>query len=172
MVFLDGPNFELSQRDYNSKYGKAINIDIIKMRSRLLGKRELVASLYFDSLYPTGVSEEKDRFYDFLIAIGFELKFSNLNAVDIDVADPDRTGEKGVDVNLAVEMVSRAYEDEYDTAILISGDGDYYNAVAKVITEREKQVEVVSFKDPCSKIFFDIVPDVTYLDDLIDEIKR
>lgn len=42
--------------------------------------------------------------------------------------------EKGVDVDLATDMLANAFDDTYDTAILVSGDGDYVPAVREVIT--------------------------------------
>ena len=40
--------------------------------------------------------------------------------------------EKGVDVMIATDMVSMAYEDKYDTAYLLSADGDFTHAIKKV----------------------------------------
>ena len=40
--------------------------------------------------------------------------------------------EKAVDVNIAIDMVSMAYDDKYDVAYLLSADGDYTPAVEKV----------------------------------------
>ena len=40
--------------------------------------------------------------------------------------------EKGVDVMIAADMVSMAYEDKYDTAYLLSADGDFTHAIKKV----------------------------------------
>ena len=40
--------------------------------------------------------------------------------------------EKGVDVHLATHLVAMAYRDEYDVAILVSGDGDLAPAVHEV----------------------------------------
>lgn len=42
-------------------------------------------------------------------------------------------------------MLSDAYENKYDTAILISGDGDFVHLVEKV-KERGKRVENIAFK--------------------------
>jgi uncharacterized protein (TIGR00288 family) len=39
--------------------------------------------------------------------------------------------EKGVDVNLAVDLVTLAFEKKYDVAIIISNDGDFVPAVEK-----------------------------------------
>ena len=40
--------------------------------------------------------------------------------------------EKGVDVKIATDMVSLAYRDLYDAAILVSGDGDLAPAVQEI----------------------------------------
>lgn len=47
--------------------------------------------------------------------------------VKIDISDPSTytTEEKGTDINVAVNMLSKAYTNAYDIAILVSGDTDY-----------------------------------------------
>lgn len=52
--------------------------------------------------------------------------------------------EKGVDVLMAVDLLAGAYEDTYDTAILVSSDTDLIPAVDKV-RSKGKQVEYVGF---------------------------
>ena len=46
-----------------------------------------------------------------------------------------KTEEKGSDVNIATHLVSDAYEDRYDTAVLITNDSDLLTPV-KLVTER------------------------------------
>ena len=53
--------------------------------------------------------------------------------------------EKKVDINIAIDIISLAYEDAYDMAVLISGDGDFVPVVKKV-KELDKNVEVWAFK--------------------------
>ncbi len=52
--------------------------------------------------------------------------------------------EKGVDVKIAVDLLVGAYEDEYDTAILISSDTDLVPAIEKVRLFG-KRIEYVGF---------------------------
>jgi len=39
---------------------------------------------------------------------------------------------KGVDISLTTDMLSHAYQNNYDTAILVAGDGDYTPLIAAV----------------------------------------
>lgn len=52
--------------------------------------------------------------------------------------------EKGVDVQLAVDLLVGAYENTYDTAILLSSDTDLIPAIKKV-RELGKAVEYIGF---------------------------
>ena len=56
----------------------------------------------------------------------------------------DRYHEKGVDVLMAVDLLVGAYENKYDTAILISSDTDLIPAIEKVRL-MGKKVEYVGF---------------------------
>lgn len=58
---------------------------------------------------------------------------------------PEGYIEKGIDILLATDMVSLAFRNAYDTAILVSGDSDYV-PVVKEIQELGKRVENASFK--------------------------
>ena len=52
--------------------------------------------------------------------------------------------EKGVDVKMAVDLLVGAYEDLYDTAILLSSDTDLIPAIQK-IKHLGKEVEYIGF---------------------------
>lgn len=52
--------------------------------------------------------------------------------------------EKGVDVHIAVDLLTGAYEDHYDTAVLVSSDTDLIPAVL-AIRGKKKQVEYIGF---------------------------
>ena len=52
--------------------------------------------------------------------------------------------EKGVDVQLAAHMLAHAFDNQYDTAILVSNDGDFAPVVAEV-QRLNKRVENAEF---------------------------
>ena len=53
--------------------------------------------------------------------------------------------EKGVDVALAVDMLTGAFEDLYDAAVLVSSDGDFKPAV-EAVQRLGKRVEYLYFQ--------------------------
>ena len=52
--------------------------------------------------------------------------------------------EKGTDVQLATDMLTHSYKNNYDVAILVAGDNDYAGAV-QAIKDNGKHVEVALF---------------------------
>ena len=53
------------------------------------------------------------------------------------------------DIRLAVDMVKLAYNDAYDTAIIISSDGDFVPAI-QAVKEIGKNVENIGFENRIS----------------------
>lgn len=58
-----------------------------------------------------------------------------------------------LDVELALDLVNKA--DSYDTAILVSGDGDFSEAI-KQVKDLNKRVEIISFRSTTSKRLINI----------------
>jgi uncharacterized LabA/DUF88 family protein len=54
--------------------------------------------------------------------------------------------EKGVDIFMAVDMLKYAYDDIYDVAIVVSGDGDFAEAV-EAVKDLGKHVEHAYFRN-------------------------
>lgn len=78
--------------------------------------------------------------------------------------------EKGVDVGIATKMLILALNKGYDTAILMSGDGDLYECVHYILNLGIR-VEIISWKDQLAKDMFDVASNVTYFDEIRDEIE-
>ena len=68
---------------------------------------------------------------------GWTIKFGHMLKID-------GYHEKGVDVQIAVDILIGAYENLYDTAILISSDTDLIPALAKA-KQMKKKIEYIGF---------------------------
>lgn len=55
-----------------------------------------------------------------------------------------KTEEKGSDVNLATHLISDAYEDAFECAVVISNDSDLREPVALVRSRLAKRVGVIN----------------------------
>jgi len=75
---------------------------------------------------------------------------------------------KGDDIHLGIDMVSFAYEDLYDTAILVSGDGDFAPAV-KRIQKLGKKAENAYFLISRSSLLKKVCNSSILLDDIIEK---
>jgi len=53
--------------------------------------------------------------------------------------------EKKVDIKIAIDVISLAFEDAYDIAVLVTGDGDFL-PVGKKVKEMDKKGEKRAFK--------------------------
>ncbi len=142
MIFVDGSNLYHSLK----YYFKRTDIDIGKFCYRLLGRRELVRIYYYNAL--VGQKEEPERYKDqqkFLANLEalpyFELKMGRLVYSNWPGTPPY---EKGVDIMLATDMLTHAYNDNYDTAMLVAGDSDYVYAL-QAVKNAGKHVEVTLF---------------------------
>ncbi len=97
----------------------------------------------------------------------FELKLGQL------VYPPNPPGatpyEKGVDVRLATDMLVHAARNNYDTAILVSGDADFADMV-QAVKDWGKNVKIVLFGRDGSRVLRDVADriievDPSFLDD-------
>jgi len=160
MVFIDGPNL---YRTLMQEMGDA-RVDYVKFSNKLVGPdRRLVRTYYYTALVPrTGnvlIHDNQQRLLQALRRTPY---------VHVRLGRLERRGgtyvEKGVDVQLAVDMLRHAYRGNYDTAILVSGDGDFA-AVIEAVTEMGKSVEVASTKTGRSDRLFDVADRIICLDE-------
>ena len=83
---------------------------------------------------------EQQRFLQALYQIPYlETRFGSFRYRD------GQAFEKGVDIMLATDLLHYAWQDFYDKAILVSGDGDYVYAL-QTLKNMGKYVEVAAFE--------------------------
>ncbi len=151
MVFIDGNNLYHSLKNVIGK----TNLEFDKFARRLVGDRHLIRTYYYNAPLNREDDEEKHRlqqsFFDSLDSVPYLTKrFGRLERRIVRHNLPDGTFistptyvEKGVDTHIVVDMLTFAFKDNYDTAILISGDEDFALIVEKV-KELGKHVEVAN----------------------------
>lgn len=140
-IFIDGSNFYHGMRD---NLGKDINIDFEKFSKLLPGSRKLVRTYYYNSR--VRIEDGKKQYED---QQKFFLKLETLPYFTVRYGRLEKRPrggvvEKGVDVKIAVDMLQLAYSNVYDTAILVSGDGDFAYAI-EAVKDLGKHVEVAYF---------------------------
>ena len=142
MVFIDGSNMYHSLKSHF----KRTDIDIGRFCQKLVGKRRLVRIYYYNA--QVGQKEEPERFkdqkkfFDSVQAIPYtELRLGRLVYFNWPGTPPY---EKGVDIQLATDMITHSYKNNYDTAILVGGDSDFVGAM-QAVKDNGKNVEVALF---------------------------
>lgn len=57
----------------------------------------------------------------------------------------ERWREKGIDVKIATDLLAGAFDNQYDTAIIVSSDTDLIPAIDRIRHKHKKKVEYVGF---------------------------
>ena len=160
IIFIDNSNIFKGFQKYN------IKADYETLKNIITRGRELRGIfLYEGVVYP--MNPEKKRWYEELSnRSGYVIKAS------FDKIASSGAIEKKVDINIAIDIISLAYENVYDTAVLVSGDGDFVPAVKKV-KELDKNVEVWAFRySLANALKEELEPgNIHYLDDILSKIK-
>ncbi len=137
MVFIDYRNVLKS-----SDVRPGLKLDLYTLCKELTGKRRLEAAYVFDTRAPYGQEDPAHKTHDRLRYLGFRV-------IARESYNPERQEQKEVDVAMACEMVAHAYKDNYDVAIVVSGDRDFVPAIQHV-QSAGKRVEVAAYTDAFS----------------------
>ena len=149
-IFIDGSNLYHALRANLGRF----NVNFAEFVSKLCGSRRLFRTYYYNVLQdPTqrpDAYREQQEFLDILRKTPYmEVRLGSMKiAQGIPV-------EKGVDVMLATDLLYFAWNDFYDTAVLVSGDSDFAYAL-QAIKNMGKHVEVAYFESGISRDLLDI----------------
>jgi uncharacterized LabA/DUF88 family protein len=139
VIFIDGANLLHGLSDDFDR----IDVDFELLAQKLVGDRRLSRVYYYTAL--PNQNRDKERYQKsqkFLNALNKKPYFK----VVLGRLETRPNGiyvEKGVDIALAVDMLDLAYHNIYDTAVIISGDGDFSKAV-EVVQRMGKHIENAS----------------------------
>ncbi|MDP2864474.1 MAG: NYN domain-containing protein [bacterium] len=142
-IFIDGNNFYHRLKEL--KLSNLLSFDYEKFIQLLIGRRFLVSKNYYIGAIREEANNPKSKelmsgqrkLTGKLQKDGWLIKFGHM-------LKTDDYHEKGVDVQIATDLLIGAYEDLYDTAILITSDTDLIPAIIKA-REMKKKIEYVGF---------------------------
>jgi uncharacterized LabA/DUF88 family protein len=129
VAYIDGFNLYFGMRDAGLDYCRWLNISKLVL-SLLKPHQELCDIKYFTSRVSNNPDKQKRQstYIDALESIGTKITYGNYQDVSTECK---RCGhiwqtakEKKTDVNIATAIIVDAYKNEYDMAMLISGDSD------------------------------------------------
>ncbi len=132
-IFIDGSNL------FYAALQLGIEINYIKLLRLLTAGSRLLRSFFY-----TGVDPSNDKQQNFLLWMrrnGYRVIAKNITQF------PDGSKKADLDVEIAVDMMTLV--DHYDTAVLVSGDGDLAYAV-NAVSYKGVRVEVVSLRSMTS----------------------
>ena len=154
-IFIDGSNL------FYAALQLGIEIDYTKLLVRLTGGSRLLRAFFY-----TGVDLTNEKQQGFLLWMrrnGYRVVAKEL------VQLPDGSKKANLDVEIAVDMMSLV--GAYDTAILVSGDGDLAYAV-DAVSYRGVRVEVVSLRTMTSDVLINVADRYIDLDQVKEDIQK
>ena len=139
-IFIDGSNLYHSLEENCNRY----DLDFAAFSSKLCGGRHLCRTYYYNLLRDPNRNQQayhdQQKFLTALHSTPYLEVRLGASKMRGDVAV-----EKGVDIMLATDLLRGAWDNLYDVAILVSGDGDFSYAV-QAVKDIGKHVEVAAFQ--------------------------
>ena len=154
-IFIDGSNL------FYAALQLGIEIDYAKLLARLTGGSRLLRSFFY-----TGVDRNNEKQQGFLLW----MRRNGYRVISKDLVQlPDGSKKANLDVEIAVDMMSLV--GSYDTAVLVSGDGDLAYAV-NAVSYRGVRVEVVSLRSMTSDSLINVADRYIDLDTVKEDIQK
>lgn len=153
MIFIDGENLFKCARDEKIKIGFKKLVDFLSKDYNLI-------RVYYYSGVPTETSWDRNRETEkeFKIKLSKQIQFLDKLALDFNfhvvtrplILDKGILKEKGIDVNIASDIIWHGLSDNYDSFILISGDRDLIECLERM-KDNGKKVIIANFEGKISR---------------------
>ena len=177
MIFIDGSNLYFSLKNIKARRPELpslMQFSLKKLGEKLCDNdRKLIRTYYYNAALD--LSKDKDAYQS------QQKWFAKVQATpDTELVlakrhrRVDKEGRvyysiKGDDIHLAIDMLKYAFNNAYDTAILVTGDGDFYPAI-RAVKAYGKRVEHAYFKSGHSSLLSQECDRNTLLDPLIEDL--
>jgi len=171
-IFIDGGNFhhlvlkKIKAKELGFNFDDFVDFLINSRELTNKGKRYYVGSVREQANNPQSkkVMAKQTKFFAKLKSSNWEIKTSKLRfrlekiIIDkrtknhkellkkgVKEIEYQRWREKGIDVKLATDLIAGAVDNKYDTAIIVSSDGDLIPAIDWVRNRKNKKIEYIGF---------------------------
>jgi uncharacterized LabA/DUF88 family protein len=154
-IFIDGPNL------FHAAQQLRIELDYTKLLHALTAGSHLLRAFFY-----TGVERYSEKQQGFLLWMsrnGYRLVTKDI------IQFPDGSKKANVDVEIAVDMLKLV--GSYDTAVLVSGDGDLAYAV-NAVSYQGVRVEVVGLRCMTSDNLINIADCYTDLETIKEDLRK
>ena len=151
LILIDGSNFYFSLKKLGLPKYKITEFNFGKFVQWLANGRQVTGRNYYVGVVRAKPNDNKgqelrrDQQRLFAHLRSKQNKFVTIHGYLM--KSDEKYHEKGVDVRMAVDLVVGAFEDKFDSAILISSDTDLIPAI-KHVQKRKKKVEYIGFSSP------------------------
>jgi len=153
MIFIDGENLFLASKDEN------VRVSFEKLIKFLSKGFNLIRVHYYTGIptYETW-NKDKETEKEFKIKLSKQIKFLDKLALDYNfhiitrplILDKGIIKEKGIDVNIASDIIWHGLSDNYNTFILLSGDKDLIECLERM-KDNGKRVIIANFERNISR---------------------
>lgn len=136
---------------------------------------ELIRVYYYDAIVDFRENQEKhnaqDSYFENIRKINnYEVKLGRLIKTG---KENEKYRQKGVDVLLAIDMISKAHLNHYDIALLLAGDDDYLDMVKSIKDFTGKRIYGAYFeRNASSRLVESFDMRIPLSDDIINQIVR
>lgn len=143
IILIDGSNFYFKLKDL--KLHCLINFDFSKFIKMITAKNRYIHSTYYVGKVRTDGTEKIQRLFNNQRRLLSHLKKHKVKySLGYLLKSSGKFHEKGVDVNMAVDILVATYENLCDHFILVSSDTDLLPAIRKA-KEKGKTIEYIGF---------------------------
>jgi uncharacterized LabA/DUF88 family protein len=154
-IFIDGLNL------FHAALQLGIEIDYVKLLCRLTQSSRLLRAFFY-----TGVDASKEKQQGFLLW----MRRNGYRVVTKDILAVAENGKKpNLNVEIAIDMITLA--PYYDTAVLVSGDGDLAYAV-NAVSSLGSRVEVIGLQTMTSDTLINVADYFIDFDSIKQHIQK
>ena len=136
IILIDGSNFYFKLKDL--RLHNLLNFDFSSFAQKLARKDKIAHATYYTGKIRTDGTKKTQAMFDNQRKLLAHLKSHNFNySLGYLLKSDGKFHEKGVDVNIAVDILVATYENICDRIIIVSSDTDLLPAVKKAKEKKE-----------------------------------